>query len=107
MEPNLIAVVKLPDGDNFLIMDIHGLYFENQFGDVIDGKFSPPSGHQQYKEQFSGIFSYSDTMNYLNFHNHELSDGHTDIISYVMDKFKGFYWKFLGGDQRSKLFDLR
>jgi len=50
---------------------------------------------------------HSDTMSFTNFHNHELSDKHGDIISYVMEKFIDFYAKYLGGNLRSEIFDLR
>ena len=52
-------------------------------------------------------FDHSDTMGFINFHNHELSETYGDIISYVMDKFISFYVTYLGGDQRARLFDLR
>jgi len=52
-------------------------------------------------------FDHSDVMGFLNFHNHELSDKHEDIISYVMDKFKSFYVTYLGGNKDSEIFDLR
>jgi len=49
----------------------------------------------------------SDTMSFTDFHNHELSNKHGDIISYIMEKFIDFYANFLGGDQKAKIFDLR
>ena len=111
MEPNIIPVVKLPNGDIFLIMDIYQLYDENLDLDTLTlggaYEFSPPSGFEQYREQFSKIFSHSDIMSFGNFHNHELSDRHSDMISYVMGKFIKHYRNFLDGDKDSKLFDLR
>ncbi|MHA1641512.1 MAG: hypothetical protein ACTSVX_02135 [Promethearchaeota archaeon] len=52
-------------------------------------------------------FEHSDVMGFINFHNHELSEEHGDIISYVMAKFINFYATCLGGDPKSELFDLR
>ncbi|MHA1642116.1 MAG: hypothetical protein ACTSVX_05245, partial [Promethearchaeota archaeon] len=52
-------------------------------------------------------FEHSDTMSFTSFHNHELSIDDVDMISYVMKKFIEFYKKFLGGDKRSEIFDLR
>ena len=102
MEPNIIPVVKLPNGDNFIIMDIYELYN----GDLLSGTFSPPSDYEQRQKQFFGIFTRSDLMSFINFHNHEQSDEHSDMISYVMEKFKGLY-VLLGGNTRSDLIDLR
>lgn len=75
MEPNIVAVIKLPTGDMTL--------------DIYD------------------FFEHSETMSFIHFHNHELSDKHGDIISYVMKKFIDFYATFLGGDPEANLFDLR
>jgi hypothetical protein len=107
MEPNIIPVVKLPNGNNFLIMDIFELHDTNRYLGTLTGDYAPPSGFEQDRAQFSKIFSHSDLMDFVNFHNHELSDTHGDMISYVMAKFIIHYVSFLKGKQNSKLFDLR
>jgi len=108
MEPNIVPVVKLPNGENYLIMDIYNLYDGNEFIDELTlSEFAPPSGFEQYQQQFFEIFSRSDINNFVNFHNHELNDRHSDMISYVMDKFINHYRSFLKGDRNSELFDLR
>ena len=107
MEPNIVPVVRLPNGDTYLVMDLYNIYDEGEFTDILTGTFNPPSGFKQFQEQYKGIFTHSDIMNFLNFHNHKLSDSHNDMISYVMAKFKNHYVNFLKGDINSKLFDLR
>ena len=101
MEPNIVPVVKLPNGDNYLILDINEFYDGDKFSSVLPETFSPPSGFEQYKKDFFKIFSRSDIMNFVNFHNHELSDRHSDMISYVMEKFIKHYRNFLDGDKNS------
>lgn len=107
MEPNIVPVVRLPNKDTYLVLDLFRILDEDEFSSVLTGSYSPPSGLKQFQEQYLEIFSYSDVKNFLNFHNHKLSDTHTDMISYVMDKFIRFYAKFLGGNLQSKLSDLR
>jgi len=75
MEPNIVAVIKLPTGD--MTVNIYD-YFEH-----------------------------SELMSFANFHNHELSGEHGDIISYVMEKFIEFYRTYLHGPRDSEIFDLR
>lgn len=107
MEPNIIPVVRLPNGNNFLIMDIYELYNIDRFSSDLIGAFSPSSDYEQRQKQFYGMFTRSDLMSFINFHNHERSDKHSDMISYVMDKFIDHYRNFLKGDKNSELFDLR
>ena len=107
MEPNIVPAVRLPNGDTYLVMDLYNIYDESEFTDISIGAFSPPSGFKLFQEQYAGIFSSPDIMNFLNFHNHKLSDSHSDMISYVMAKFSDHYVSFLKGKQNSKLFDLR
>ncbi len=105
MEPNIFSVVKLPTGDNFLYMDIYGVYDHDyvqssRVYSKILGGFAPASDYQQFTEDFSKIFDYSDILYLLGFHN-------PNIIDYIMDKFIDFYAIFLGGNKKTKIFDLR
>ena len=105
MEPNLVPVVRtIPTYDIILILDIFGIYNDNQFSGTLTGDYIPPSSTDQ--NQFSDIFNPSNTVNFVNFHNHEQSNIHSDMISYVMKKFKEFYM-LLGGKDWSNLIDLR
>lgn len=105
MEPNLVPVIRtVPTNDIILILDIFGIYNENQFSGTLTGDYIPPSSTDQ--NQFSNIFNPSDMVNFINFHNHEHSGEHSDMISYVMEKFKALYM-LLGGKEWSELVDLR
>jgi hypothetical protein len=105
MEPNLVPVVRtFPTSDIILILDIFGIYNENQFSGTLTGDYIPPSSTDQ--NQFSNIFNPSDIVNFVNFHNHEQSDIHSDMISYVKEKFEKLYM-LLGGKDWSELVDLR
>lgn len=109
MEPNIFSVVKLPNGDNFLYMDIYSLYDYDYVQGGIDGGLDSV-GYQEYQEyddKFTKIFTFRDISGLLGYHNHELSNKYDNIIDYIIKEFKDFYVTFLDGSRKSNLFDLR
>jgi hypothetical protein len=109
MEPNMFTAVKLPSDDNYIFMDIFGLYNDDYVGGGVDGGFPANSiaNYEENADKFGQIFTHKDIRYFVGFNNHQWDQNHNNIISYTMEKFIDFYKLFLQGQKDSKISDLR
>ncbi|KKN42980.1 hypothetical protein LCGC14_0707860, partial [marine sediment metagenome] len=124
LEPNMFSVIKW-NGNNFLYLDIYGIYGQDHIntgtidssnqieGSLIWGTSVPgftDSDFNQIKEKYNALFELGDILHFLGFHNHE-RDGRFNgktIIDYIKDIVERYATLRLDNfNDESELVDLR
>ncbi len=104
LEPNIFSIIKW-SGNNFLYLDIYGIYGQDHIntgtiapGDQIEGSLiwgtSVPgfteSDFNQFAERYNALFDLGDILHFLGFHNHERDSRFTNIIDYIKEKVRAY-----------------